>query len=87
MIPMVQALRKQCAAPADDLEVDMNEEDWRLHTGEFIRYGGIELHNIASLMGGLIAQEIIKIITSQFLPCNNTTIFDGIKSTMGVYRL
>ncbi|KAH0613345.1 uncharacterized protein H6S33_009725 [Morchella sextelata] len=29
--------------------------------GELVRYGGAELHNIASLVGGLVAQEVIKV--------------------------
>jgi amyloid beta precursor protein binding protein 1 len=29
--------------------------------GELVRYGGAELHNIASLAGGLVAQEVIKV--------------------------
>lgn len=29
--------------------------------GELVRYGGAELHNTASLAGGLVAQEVIKV--------------------------
>lgn len=29
--------------------------------GEIVRYGGAELHNTASLAGGLVAQEVIKV--------------------------
>ena len=46
-----------------------------------------ELHNIASLMGGMGAQEIIKIITKQYVPINNTCIFDGILSKSQVFNL
>lgn len=54
---------------------------------EIVRYGGGELHNIASLMGGIIAQEIIKLVTKQYIPLNNTCIFNGITSTSQVYAL
>ncbi|KAJ6259415.1 hypothetical protein Dda_6317 [Drechslerella dactyloides] len=54
---------------------------------EIVRVGGGELHNISSLAGGLVAQEIIKVITKQYIPMNNTVIFDGISSRSQVYEL
>ncbi|KAJ2862815.1 hypothetical protein GGI22_002097 [Coemansia erecta] len=45
---------------------------------EFARSGFSELHNIASVSGGVIAQEAIKLITHQYVPGNNTFVFDGI---------
>ncbi|RAL65565.1 hypothetical protein DID88_005239 [Monilinia fructigena] len=44
---------------------------------ELARAKGGELHNISSLTGGMVAQEIIKIITKQYVPIDNTCIFDG----------
>ncbi|KAJ2237165.1 hypothetical protein IWW45_001167 [Coemansia sp. RSA 485] len=44
---------------------------------EFARSGCDELHNIASLSGGMIAQEAIKLITHQYVPANNLCIIDG----------
>lgn len=54
---------------------------------ELTRAGGAELHNIASLSGGLIAQEVIKVITKQYVPVDNTCVFDGIGSRSGVLRV
>lgn len=54
---------------------------------ELTRCGNAELHNIASFMGGMAAQEIIKIITKQYVPVNNTVIFDGIRSVTTVFEL
>jgi NEDD8-activating enzyme E1 regulatory subunit len=51
------------------------------------RYNGAELPNIASLMGGLVAQEVIKIITRQYIPVNNTCIYDGMNATTATYIL
>lgn len=45
-----------------------------------------ELHNIAALTGGMVAQEVIKIITKQYIPVDNTCIFDGITSRAQVLR-
>ncbi|KAJ2881362.1 NEDD8-activating enzyme E1 regulatory subunit, partial [Coemansia asiatica] len=44
---------------------------------ELARSGCDELHNIASLSGGMIAQEAIKLITHQYVPANNLCIIDG----------
>ncbi|KAF3169041.1 hypothetical protein TWF225_009459 [Orbilia oligospora] len=55
--------------------------------GEIVRAGGGELHNIASLTGGVVAQEVIKVITKQYIPMNNTVLFDGISSRTTVYQL
>lgn len=52
-----------------------------------MRSGGGELHNIASLMGGLVAQEAIKVITRQYVPSDNTCVFDGITSSSNVWAL
>jgi len=51
------------------------------------RAGGGELHNIASLTGGMIAQEVIKVITKQYVPADNTCVFDGVGSRSEVYKM
>ncbi|GAM90141.1 hypothetical protein ANO11243_081810 [Dothideomycetidae sp. 11243] len=55
--------------------------------GELTRAGGAELHNIASLTGGMVAQEIIKVITRQYVPADNTVVFDGVRSMTGVVKI
>lgn len=54
---------------------------------EVRRASGGELHNISSVTGGMVAQECIKIITRQYVPVDNTCIFDGIKGKTEVVRL
>lgn len=54
---------------------------------EVARAGGGELHNISALTGGMVAQEMIKIITKQYIPIDNTCVFDGIISRCQVFRL
>ena len=54
---------------------------------EVARTGGGELHNISALTGGMVAQEMIKIITKQYIPIDNTCIFDGIGSRCQTIRL
>jgi len=48
---------------------------------EITRYGAGELHNIASIVGGTVAQEVIKVVTGQWVAANNTWIFSGINSS------
>lgn len=48
------------------------------------RSGASDLPQIAALMGGLVAQESIKLITKQYIPLNGTSVFNGIKSTTGI---
>ena len=48
------------------------------HAVEMTRYGACEIHNIASFIGGITAQEAVKLITCQYVPLNNTYIFNGI---------
>lgn len=54
---------------------------------ELARAGGGELHNISALTGGMVAQEVIKIITKQYVPVDNTCVFDGITSKTAVFKL
>ena len=48
---------------------------------EFCRYGAAEIHSVAAFVGGVAAQEVIKIITRQFIPLNNTWIYNAAKSS------
>lgn len=54
---------------------------------EVARAKGGELHNISALTGGMVAQEVIKIITKQYIPIDNACIFDGITSRTQVLRI
>lgn len=56
-------------------------------TEEVARAKGGELHNISALTGGMVAQEVIKIITRQYIPIDNLCIFDGISSRAQVLRI
>ncbi|PGH17081.1 hypothetical protein AJ80_04954 [Polytolypa hystricis UAMH7299] len=54
---------------------------------EVKRAGGGELHNISSLVGGLVAQEALKVLTRQYVALDNTFVFDGIGSVGEMFRL
>uniref|UniRef100_A0A8R1DVX3 NEDD8-activating enzyme E1 regulatory subunit n=1 Tax=Caenorhabditis japonica TaxID=281687 RepID=A0A8R1DVX3_CAEJA len=44
---------------------------------EMCRFGAAELHVISSYIGGIAAQEVIKLSTNQYVPIDNTFVFDG----------
>ena len=48
---------------------------------EVCRFGGAELHSVAAFMGGVAAQEVIKLITKQFVPVNNTYVYNAMKQS------
>ncbi|XP_054245620.1 NEDD8-activating enzyme E1 regulatory subunit isoform X2 [Indicator indicator] len=54
---------------------------------EFCRYGAAEPHSIAAFMGGAAAQEVIKVITGQFVIFNNTYIYNGMSQTSATFQL
>ncbi|RCN45418.1 ThiF family protein [Ancylostoma caninum] len=54
---------------------------------EICRYGAGELHVIASLIGGIVAQEVIKLATNQYVPLDNTFVYDGHTQQSSVFRM
>ncbi|VDN57167.1 unnamed protein product [Dracunculus medinensis] len=54
---------------------------------EMCRYGNAEIHVIAAFIGGIVAQEAIKLITHQYLPLNNMLIFDGHTQQGSIFSL
>ena len=54
---------------------------------EMCRFGNSEPHSMAAFMGGVGSQEVIKILTHQYIPVNNTYIFNGISSSSAIYKL
>jgi len=45
---------------------------------EILRFGMAKLHNISAYMGGVAAQECIKMLIQQYTVVNHTFVFDGI---------
>ncbi|CAL9099012.1 unnamed protein product [Musa acuminata var. zebrina] len=45
---------------------------------EMCRFGGAELHPVAAFIGGVASQEVIKLVTKQFVPLKGTFVFNGI---------
>ena len=45
---------------------------------DWVRFGTAELHTVAAILGGIASQEVIKLVTRQRVPVNNTLVFNGI---------
>mmetsp|Transcript_10739 Transcript_10739/g.28169 ORF Transcript_10739/g.28169 Transcript_10739/m.28169 type:complete len:539 (-) Transcript_10739:46-1662(-) len=75
-----QMLRSEVAEICSKLQIDSALIDDK-YAAEYCRYGNSELHNIASFIGGVAAQEGIKIITRQLITLNSVFIFNGTKGT------
>lgn len=73
MKSIVGSLLQKWGLPASSIRDD--------YITEFCRYGGGEVHAVAAFIGGVAAQEVIKLITHQFIPLNNTLIYNSITST------
>jgi amyloid beta precursor protein binding protein 1 len=41
----------------------------------------------AAFIGGLVAQEVIKLVTNQYAPLDNTVIIDLVHSTTKAFKL
>lgn len=54
---------------------------------EMCRFGASELHNIAAFLGGVVSQEVIKVLTHQWVPLANTLIYNGMNSTTTNFNL
>lgn len=54
---------------------------------EICRYGGAELHATSAFIGGCIAQEVIKLVTNQYLPVNDTLIYNAMSASTRTFRL
>lgn len=54
---------------------------------EMCRYGAAEVHSIAAYIGGCAAHEVIKLLTGQYVPINNTHIYNAITATSETFML
>ena len=57
------------------------------HAVELVRYGGAQLHNLASLLGGVAAQEAVKLATQIFVPLDNVYVVNGIAGVAAAFRI
>ena len=54
---------------------------------QICRYGGAELHSVAAFLGGVVAHEVIKLVTGQYVPLDNMIIYNAVTSNVTTYKL
>jgi len=76
----VPDLKKHTQTILKELNMDQNciPDEYLV---EMCRFGNAQVHSICAFIGGVAAQEIIKIITKQWVPLNNTFIYNAVKSS------
>ncbi|KAI5239024.1 hypothetical protein E4T43_07003 [Aureobasidium subglaciale] len=84
---IIDALIKEAGTFIENPGYDELKEKSAKIVRELVRAGTSELHNIGSLTGGMVSQEVIKVITKQYVPIDNTCVFDGIESKASVLRV
>ena len=67
----------------------LSEEDEKknAYAKEMTRYNNAEVHNIASVVGGVASQEAVKMITGQYIPIDGNYIYNGIAGVAGIFKL
>jgi len=80
-------LKKIHSALAKEIGLRVNEEDANKCLQEVVRGAGKEVHNIAALMGGVGAQMGLKLLLNQYVPLNNTYVFNGIHGSATTLNL
>lgn len=86
-----QLVWQELESIAAQLEGSNSSQDTPLFTldlaREIVRFADCQPHSIAALIGGVAAQEVVKLVTKQYVPINNTFVFNGIAGCGGVYQL
>ena len=57
------------------------------HITEMCRYGGAEFHSVSAYLGGVAAQEVIKLITCQYVPFSNLYLYNAVSSSSLTFQL
>ncbi|KAJ6220449.1 hypothetical protein RDWZM_006261 [Blomia tropicalis] len=81
----VSEMKREFRELCTDLGFNIFIKDELVH--EICRYGGCELHSISAFIGGCAAHEAIKLITGQYVPINNTFVYNGLNCTTMTYKL
>lgn len=63
----------------------LNIKDDHIH--EMCRYGAAQVHSVASYIGGCAAHEVIKVLTGQYVPVDNTFIYNAASATTLTLKL
>lgn len=84
------ALVTLCTAYAARVGVALHADAARLvhrACAELVRGAHADHPPTAALLGGVAAQEAVKLVTAQYIPANNTCIYDGVAQAIGTFAL
>ncbi|KAJ2923585.1 hypothetical protein H1R20_g13506, partial [Candolleomyces eurysporus] len=81
--PSLEELTAEAKAILPD-GVELPEEDFDNAIGEAARSPTADLPNTAALLGGVVAQEVIKMITKQYVPVDGYCTIDLVETWTGV---
>ncbi|XP_054164449.1 NEDD8-activating enzyme E1 regulatory subunit-like [Oppia nitens] len=81
----IAILRQYLKDLSNDLGTNSLIKDDLIH--EICRYGGSQLHTVSAFIAGCAAQEVIKILTSQYVPIDNTFVYNGMTCVTKTYKL
>jgi hypothetical protein len=82
-IPILQQIATQLASDLQ-LPAGIVKQDLLL---EFCRAAGSPLHTVSAIVGGVAAQEGLKVLLQQFVPLDGILIYNGIHATSAVLPL
>eukprot|EP00808_Paulinella_micropora_P003220 g63199.t1 len=68
-------------------ELELTEAVDEACLAEVVRAGPSELHNVASIMGGIGSQMALKLAIQQYYPLQNTFIFNGLHGSGSAMKL
>jgi len=80
-------LHKAATHLIEELGLDAAEVGLDDYLKELCRFGGSQIHNTCAFVGGVAAQEIIKLVTRQWHPVDNTYIYNGITGTSTLFAV
>ncbi len=53
---------------------------------EMVRFGASEVHSVASFVGGVASHEVIKLLTSQYVPFSDLFVYNGISCSSATFK-
>jgi len=80
-------LKKAALQLLSELELDPEEVGLDDYLKETCRFGGSQIHNTCAFIGGVAAQEVIKLVTKQWQPVDNTFVYNGINGTSAFFAV
>eukprot|EP01126_Amoeba_proteus_P047199 TRINITY_DN5377_c0_g2_i12.p1 TRINITY_DN5377_c0_g2~~TRINITY_DN5377_c0_g2_i12.p1 ORF type:complete len:335 (+),score=61.65 TRINITY_DN5377_c0_g2_i12:941-1945(+) len=86
-----EQLRKHALHLIRDLGIEPIDDDDEVLPDKFLReicrFGGSQIHTVAAFIGGVAAQEIIKLVTKQWCPVQNIFVYSGITGESSSFAL